>query len=77
MIRTGVGDIVDALRVYRRPAMLLLPRFEGGTFVREEEWKPAYLLGFVCEDREWRVDLGLTAALSDEAGLPDPLGELR
>ena len=48
----------------------------GTAFVREEEWKPAHLLGFVYENREWKVDLGLTAALSEEAELPDPLGAL-
>ena len=70
---------VSAARIISRAEafVLLLPRFEGGTFVRPEEWKPGHLLGFVCEDRDWKVDLGLTAALSDEAGLPDPLGELR
>ena len=55
--------------------MLLLPRFEReNTFVREEDWKPGHVLGFVYEDREWRVDIGLTATLSEDAELPDPLG---
>ncbi len=57
--------------------VLLLPRFAGDGFVREDEWRPGHLLGFVYEDREWKVDLGLTAELSADADLPDPLGELR
>jgi hypothetical protein len=70
---------VSAARVISRGEafVLLLPEFQGGTFVREEEWRPAHVLGFVYENREWKVDLGLTASLSEEAALPDPLGELR
>jgi hypothetical protein len=79
----GGPDAVNATAVSaarlltrREVFVLLLPRFDGAsTFVREEEWKPGHVLGFVYEDREWRVDLGLTATLSDDAGLPDPLGE--
>ena len=70
---------VSAARMLsRREAfVLLLPAFDGETtFVREEEWRPAHVLGFVYEDRAWRVDLGLTAALSADAGLRDPLGEI-
>ena len=69
---------VSAARLMSRAQafVLLLQDFAGGTFVREEEWKPAHLLGFVYENREWKVDLGLTAMLSAEAGLPDPLGAL-
>jgi hypothetical protein len=31
----------------------------------------------VSESREWLVDLGRTASLSADAGLPDPLGAIR
>ncbi len=70
---------VSAARIISRAEafVLLLPEFGGGTFAQEEDWRPAHLLGFVFENREWKVDLGLTAALAEEAGLPDPLGELR
>ncbi|TMD58328.1 MAG: hypothetical protein E6I87_12895 [Chloroflexi bacterium] len=69
---------VSAARLLSRVEafVLLLPDVEGTAFVREDDWKPAHLLGFVYENREWKVDLGLTAVLSEEAGLPDPLGEL-
>jgi hypothetical protein len=69
---------VSAARLLSRieAFVLLLPEVAGTAFVREEEWKPAHLLGFVYENREWKVDLGLTAALSEEAELPDPLGAL-
>lgn len=79
----GVGKVnavaVSAARLLSRGEafVLLLPEFQGGTFVREEEWRPAHVLGFVHENREWKVDLGLTASLSEESALPDPLGELR
>ncbi len=43
----------------------------------EAEWKPSHLLAFVHESREWLVDIGRTAALSADAGLPDPLGAIR
>jgi len=68
---------VSAARLLARGEVfvLLLPRFEReNTFVREEDWKPGHVLGFVYEDREWRVDIGLTATLSEDAELPDPLG---
>ena len=72
---TGVSA---ARLVSRREAyVLLLPDVGDMRFVREEDWRPSHLLGFAYEDREWCVDLGLTAALSAEAGLPDPLGGLR
>jgi len=45
--------------------------------VREEEWRPAHLLAFVHESRDWLVDLGRTAELSADAELPDPLGAVR
>ena len=69
---------VSAARLLSRGEafVLLLPEVAASAFVREEEWKPAHLLGFVYENREWKVDVGLTATLSEEAGLPDPLGEL-
>lgn len=72
---TGVST---ARLVSRREAyVLLLPEVGEMRFVREEDWRPSHLLGFVHEEREWRVDLGLTAELSEEAGTPDPLGGLR
>ena len=72
---TGVSA---ARLVSRREAyVLLLPEVGEMRFAREEDWRPSHLLGFVYDDREWRVDLGLTAVLSEEAGLPDPLGGLR
>ena len=69
---------VSAARLLSRAEafVLLLPDVATTAFVREDEWKPAHLLGFVYENREWKVDLGLTATLSDDAGLPDPLGAL-
>ena len=45
--------------------------------VSQDEWKPSHLLAFVHESREWLLDLAKTAALSAEAGLPDPLGGIR
>lgn len=70
---------VSAARVVDRHSayVLLLPEFGEERIVAEAEWQPAYLLAFVHESREWLVDLGLTAQLSAEAGLPDPLGEVR
>ena len=69
---------VSAARlVDRRTAyVLLLPDFGEERIVAEAEWQPAHLLAFVHESREWLVDLGQTALLSVEAGLPDPLGEV-
>jgi hypothetical protein len=69
---------VSAARLLSRGEafVLLLPDVAATAFVREDEWRPAHLLGFVYENREWRVDLGLTASLSDDAGLVDPLGDL-
>lgn len=57
--------------------VLLLPDFGEERMVREEEWRPSHLLAFVYEEREWRFDLGRTAALSAEGELPDPLDLLR
>ena len=70
---------VSAARlVDRRTAyVLLLPDFGEERIVAEADWHPAHLLAFTHESREWLVDLGRTAALSAEAGLPDPLGDIR
>ena len=57
--------------------VLLLPEFGEERIVAEVEWRPAYLLAFVYESREWLVDLGRTAELSADAELPDPLGLIR
>jgi len=54
--------------------VLLLPEFGEERIVDEADWRPAHLLGFVHESREWLVDLGRTAELSADAELPDPLG---
>ena len=70
---------VSAARLVDRATafVLLLPDFGDERIVREEEWRPAHLLAFVHESRDWLVDLGRTAALSADAGLPDPLGAVR
>jgi hypothetical protein len=57
--------------------VLLLPDFGEERVVAEAEWRPAHLLAFTYESREWLVDLGKTAELSAEVELPDPLGEVR
>jgi len=57
--------------------VLLLPDFGDERVVTEEEWRPAHLLAFVNESREWLVDLGKTAELSADAELPDLLGAIR
>lgn len=57
--------------------VLLLPEFGEERIVVEADWRPAHLLGFVYESREWLVDLGRTAELSADAELPDPLGQIR
>ena len=57
--------------------VLLLPEFGEERIVAEADWRPAHLLGFVYESREWLVDLGGTADLSADAELPDPLGLIR
>ena len=73
----GLG--VSAARLPDRHSayVLLLPDFGEGRIVDESEWRPAHLLAFAYESREWLVDLGLTSDLSAQAGLPDPLGEIR
>jgi hypothetical protein len=70
---------VSAARLVDRGTayVLLLPEFGEERIVAESEWKPAHLLAFVHESREWLVDLGRTADLSAEAELPDPLGSIR
>ena len=57
--------------------VLLLPEFGEERIVDEADWRPAHLLGFVYESREWLLDLGRTAELSADAELPDPLGQIR
>lgn len=70
---------VSAARLVDRTTafVLLLPDVTTEHIVEEAEWRPAHLLAFVYESREWLVDLGRTAELSADAGLPDPLGALR
>ena len=70
---------VSAARIVDRGTayVLLLADFPAERIVQEQEWQPAHLLGFVRESAEWRVDLGTTATLSEEAELPDPLGAIR
>lgn len=69
----SAARLVDRATAY----VLLLRDFPEERIVREEEWQPAYLLAFVKESGEWHIDLGRTATLSAEAGLPDPLGAIR
>jgi hypothetical protein len=70
---------VSAARLVDRGTayVLLLPEFGEERIVDEADWKPGHLLGFVYESREWLVDLGRTAELSADAGLPDPLGLIK
>ncbi|HLZ48602.1 MAG TPA: hypothetical protein VKR80_08145 [Candidatus Limnocylindria bacterium] len=69
----SAARVVDRGLVY----VLLLPEFGDERIVDEAEWRPAHLLAFVNESREWLVDLGRTAELSADAELPDPLGPIR
>ena len=73
----GLGVSAARLLDRHRAYVLLLPEFGEERIVDESEWRPAHLLAFTYESREWLVDLGLTSELSAEAGLPDPLGEIR
>ena len=57
--------------------VLLLAEFGEERIVAEAEWRPAHLLAFVYESREWLIDLGRTAELSADAELPDPLGLIK
>ena len=76
--RMGGFGVSGARLVDRATAyVLLLPDFGDERVVSEAEWKPSHLLAFVYESREWLVDLGKTAELSADAGLPDPLGGIR
>ena len=76
-VRVLAFGVSAARLVDRRTAyVLLLPEFGEERIVAETEWQPAHLLAFVHESREWLVDLGRTAGLSADAGLPDPLGEV-
>jgi hypothetical protein len=70
------GFGVSAARVVDRATayVLLLPEFGEERIVTEADWRPSYLLAFVNESRQWLVDIGRTATLSADAGLPDPLG---
>lgn len=74
LLRFGVSGarVVDRGTAY----VLLLPNVEKEGLLSEADWRPAHLLAFVHESREWLVDLGRTAALSAEAQLPDPLGTI-
>ena len=69
----SAARIVDRALAY----VLLLPDFGDERIVAESEWRPAHLLAFVSESREWLIDLGRTAELSADAELPDPLGQIR
>lgn len=76
--RVNAMGVSAARLVSRREAfVLLLPDFGDERIVSEEEWRPGHVLGFVVENREWKVDIGTTALLSAEAELPDPLGAVR
>ncbi len=76
--RVGAFGVSAARLVDRATAyVLLLPEFGEERIVREDEWRPAHLLAFVHESREWLLDLGRTADLSVEAALIDPLGVIR
>ena len=70
---------VSGARVVDRDTayVLLIPDIEREGLLDLESWRPAHLIAFVHESREWLVDLGRTSALSAEAGLPDPLGIVR
>jgi hypothetical protein len=76
--RVNAMGVSAARLVSRREAfVLLLPDFGDERIVSEDDWRPGHLLGFVVENREWKVDIGTTALLSAEAELPDPLGAVR
>ena len=72
-IGVSAARLVDRGLAY----VLLLPEFGEERIVAETEWRPAHLLAFVYESREWLIDLGRTAELSADAQLPDPLGLIR
>lgn len=75
--RVGRFGVSGARVVDRETAyVLLIPEIEKEGLLTEADWRPAHLLAFVHEQREWMVDLGRTASLSAEAGLPDPLGRV-
>lgn len=69
----SAARLVDRTTAY----VLLLRDFPEERIVREEEWQPAHLVAFIRESGEWHIDLGRTALLSAEAGLPDLLGAIR
>ncbi len=69
----SAARLVDRTTAY----VLLLRDFPEERIVREEEWQPAHLVAFIRESGEWHIDLGRTALLSAEAGLPDLLGTIR
>ncbi len=73
--RFGVSGarVVDRDTAY----VLLIPDVERGGLLSEDQWHPAHLIALVHESREWLIDLQRTAALSSDAELPDPLGEIR
>ena len=70
--RLGVtgGRVVGRGSAY----VLLVPNVEESGLIAEAQWHPTHLIAFVHESREWLVDLERTAALSADAGLPDPFG---
>lgn len=73
--RIGGYGVSNARLVDRHTAyVLLLPDFGEERVVREDEWRPSHLLGFVHESRDWALDIARTAELSADAELPDPLG---
>jgi hypothetical protein len=76
--RVGGYGVSNARLADRATAyVLLLPDFGDERVVTEAEWRPSHLLAFIHEAREWLLDLGRTAELSADAGLPDPLGGIR
>jgi hypothetical protein len=76
--RVGGYGVAGARLVDRATAyVLLLPDFGDERVATEDDWRPSHLLAFVHESREWLLDLGKTADLSADAGLPDLLGAIR
>lgn len=76
--RVGRFGVSGARVVDRETAyVLLIADVEREGLLSEDQWRPAHLIALVHESREWLIDLERTAALSADAGLPDPLGEIR
>ncbi len=75
--RIGRFGVSGARTVDRTTAfVLLIPDIQAEGLLAEADWHPAHLIALVYGSREWLVDLGRTAALSADAGLPDPLGRI-